>query len=153
MVIEIYFLSGKEAWKMRCSLPTEKEGYLYTLAQLSSTLKMICEENRMRVLCFLMQGERCVNEIADALRLPQNLVSHHLKVLWREGVVNRSRNEQDSRWIYYSVNREALADLNALYLSFFDEKRSAPWRACCGSGVPCCGIEGQADGLCLIKGG
>lgn len=138
---------------MGCNLPTEKRKYLYALAQLSSTLKMICEENRMRVLCFLMQGERCVNEIADALRLPQNLVSHHLKVLWREGIVNRYRDERDSRWIYYSVNRVALADLNALYLSFFDEKRSTPWRACCGSSVPCCGIEGQADGSCPMEGG
>jgi len=136
---------------MGCDLPVEKEGYLYTLAQLSSTLKMICEENRMRVLCFLMQGERCVNEIAGALRLPQNLVSHHLKVLWREGVVNRSRDDQDSRWIYYSVNREALADLNALYLSFFDEKRSTPWRACCGSSVLCCSMEGQADRSCPME--
>jgi len=138
---------------MACSLPTEKRKYPYTLAQLSSTLKMICEENRMKVLCFLMQGERCVNEIADALGLPQNLVSHHLKVLWREGIVNRCRDEQDSRWIYYSVNRDALADLNALYLSFFDEKRSTPWRACCGSSVSCCGVEGRANGLCPMGGG
>lgn len=135
------------------NLAIEERKYLYTLTQLSSTLKMICEENRMRVLCFLMQGERCVNEIAAALRLPQSLVSHHLKVLWREGVVNRSRDEQDSRWIHYSVNREVLADLNALYRGFFDEKRSAPWHACCGSSASCCGIEDQANGSCPMEGG
>lgn len=138
---------------MGCNLPTEKKRHPHTLAKLSRTLGMICEENRMRVLCFLMQGERCVNEIANALRLPQNLVSHHLKVLWKEGIVSRCRDEQDSRWIYYSVNREALADLNSSYLSFFDEKRSTPWRACCGSSFSCCGIEDQANGSCPMEGG
>jgi len=136
---------------MEVNSSTEKKKRIQTCAQLANILKMLCEEHRMKILCFLMQRERCVCEIADALRLPQNLVSHHLKVLREMGIVNRYRDERDSRWIYYSVNREALANLNALYLSFFDEKRGTPWRPCCGSSMACCSIEGQASGLCQIQ--
>jgi ArsR family transcriptional regulator len=103
----------------------------YTCAQLSSILKVLYEEHRMRILCLLMQGERCVQEISRAIKIPQSLTSHHLKVLWDRGIVKRCRDERDSRWIYYSVNREALAELNALYLRFFDENRSDPCQPSC----------------------
>jgi ArsR family transcriptional regulator len=124
---------------------------LYTCAQFSSILKVLCEEHRMKIICFLMQGDRCVQEISWAIKIPQSLTSHHLKVLWDNGIVKRSRDERDSRWIYYSVNREALADLNALYLSFFDENRSGPWQPCCGSSVDCCGVERDANGITRCK--
>lgn len=44
-------------------------------------LKALSDENRLHILCFLRKGEKCVCEIVGFLDLPQNLVSHHLKVL------------------------------------------------------------------------
>lgn len=44
-------------------------------------LKTVSEENRLKILCFLKSGEKCVCEIEEFLHLPQNLVSHHLKKL------------------------------------------------------------------------
>jgi len=108
------------------------------LAQLSSLLRALCEENRMRILCFLMQGERSVCDLAACLRLPQNLVSHHLSVLRELGLVAARRDVHDARWIYYSVDRVALAQLNALYLSFFAAERAEPWRPCCDPESGCC---------------
>ncbi|HIP97372.1 MAG TPA: ArsR family transcriptional regulator [Anaerolineae bacterium] len=58
-----------------------------SLARLSSFLKTLCEENRMSILCFLMQGERNVCNLAACLDLPQNLVSHHLGILREMGLV------------------------------------------------------------------
>ncbi len=108
------------------------------LAQLSSFLKALCEENRMRILCFLMQGERSVCDLARCLDLPQNLVSHHLGVLREIGLVTARRDEHDARWVYYSVDRAALAQSNALYLSFFAAERAKAWQLCCGPEADCC---------------
>ena len=49
--------------------------------ELINFLKIISDENRLKILCILKSGERCVCEIWQELKLPQNLVSHHLKVL------------------------------------------------------------------------
>ena len=117
------------------------------LAQLSSFLKTLCEENRMRILCFLMQGERSVCDLAACLDLPQNLVSHHLGVLRGLDLVTARRDEHDARWVYYSVDRAALAQLNALYLSFFATERAEPWRIGCGPEADCC-LECLTTGSC-----
>jgi ArsR family transcriptional regulator len=44
-------------------------------------LKKISEPNRLKILCILKDGKKCVCDIWQCLKLPQNLVSHHLKVL------------------------------------------------------------------------
>jgi ArsR family transcriptional regulator len=44
-------------------------------------IKVISESNRLKILDFLKDGEKCACEIHPKLRLPQNLSSHHLKVL------------------------------------------------------------------------
>jgi len=48
---------------------------------LAKALKKISEPNRLKILCLLKDGEKCVCDIWQCLNLPQNLVSHHLKVL------------------------------------------------------------------------
>lgn len=44
-------------------------------------LKIISDDNRLRIICLLNRGERCVCEIWQDLKISQNLASHHLKVL------------------------------------------------------------------------
>ena len=130
---------------MAVDLATKVEPQPVGLAQLSNILKTLCEQNRMRILCFLMQGERSVCDLADCLGLPQNLVSHHLSVLRELGLVAARRDAQDARWVYYSVDRAALAQLNALYLSFFAADRAEPWQLGCCAGNEYC-LE------CLVAG-
>jgi len=117
------------------------------LGGLATLLKALCEHNRMRILCFLMQGERGVCDLADCLDLHQNLVSHHLGVLRELGLVTARRDEHDARCIHYSVERTALAQLNALYLSFFAAERAHPWRVGCCAETGCC-PECRAAGVC-----
>ncbi len=48
---------------------------------IKSYIKSISEPNRLKILEFLKDGEKCACEIHPKLKLPQNLSSHHLKVL------------------------------------------------------------------------
>lgn len=44
-------------------------------------IKVISEPNRLKILEFLKESEKCACEIHPKIKLPQNLSSHHLKVL------------------------------------------------------------------------
>lgn len=76
-------------------------------------LKIISEENRVRILCMLKSGSKCVCEIWPALDLPQNLVSHHLGILKEVGLVKS--NKQGLK-VFYKLNdkklNKQLANLN-----------------------------------------
>jgi len=63
-------------------------------------LKVLAEENRLRVLCILKKGEHCVCQIIDYLGLSQSLVSHHLKSLKDAGLIEDSKR---GLWVYYSL--------------------------------------------------
>ncbi len=66
-------------------------------------LTAISEPNRMEILQFLKKGEKCACEIHPKLKLPQNLISHHLKVLKDLGLLNSRR---EGTKIIYSRNEE-----------------------------------------------
>jgi ArsR family transcriptional regulator, arsenate/arsenite/antimonite-responsive transcriptional repressor len=61
-----------------------------------------------------------------------NLISHHLRVLRQAGLVKVELDPLDARWIYYSVNAEALKEFNHAFGIFFDPGRIKPRRLTCG---------------------
>jgi len=73
---------------------------------LADFLQIISDENRLRIICFLQPGEKCVCEIWQFLDLPQNLISHHLKVL-RD--FNLLSSRKDGLKVFYSINEPELA--------------------------------------------
>jgi len=86
--------------KLKC-LCARKE-----LTHISDLLKTIAEGNRLKIICLLGKGEHCVCEIMEALDLPHNLISHHLKVLTKAGILLRRR---DGRFVFYKVNQKNFA--------------------------------------------
>ncbi len=64
-------------------------------------IKAISDETRLHILSYLKNQERCVCEITSFLGLPQNLVSHHLKVLWEYGLVEKRK---DGLKVFYKNN-------------------------------------------------
>lgn len=110
------------------SLPASPE----TLARLAERLKVLAEPKRLLIFNLLMEGVQCNCELGDFLQMPPNLISHHLGKLRAAGLVDVERDAVDSRWIHYSVNLAALAELNAVLGTFFDPSRIKPRRATCG---------------------
>lgn len=70
-------------------------------ANLAKFLRIIGDDNRLRILCLLKNGERCVCEIYPNLDLSQNLVSSHLKVMLDFGLLII---RQEWKKNYYSIN-------------------------------------------------
>lgn len=70
-------------------------------ANLAKFLRIIGDDNRLRILCLLKDGERCVCEIYPSLDLAQNLVSSHLKIMLDFGLLII---RQEWKKNYYSIN-------------------------------------------------
>jgi ArsR family transcriptional regulator len=102
------------------------------LQRLSERLKVLAEPKRLLILHLLMEGVHCNCELGDALQLAPNLISHHLRILREAGLVDVEHDALDARWVYYSINRRALDELNAAFGSFFDPTRIKPRRPTCG---------------------
>jgi ArsR family transcriptional regulator len=99
---------------------------------LADRLKVLAEPNRLLIFHFLMEGVQCNCELGDGLQIAPNLISHHLRVLREAGLVDVERDAVDARWIYYSINRQALEELNQALGAFFDPQRIKPRRLTCG---------------------
>ena len=110
------------------------------LQALADRLKVLAEPKRLLIFNMLMEGVQCNCELGDALKMPPNLISHHLSVLRQAGLVDMERDTLDARWVYYSINRKALDELNAAFGVFFDPARIKPRR-------PTCGPQGMLVGI------
>jgi ArsR family transcriptional regulator len=106
-----------------------------TTSELANLLKMLSDPSRLAIFDLLMQGVQCNCEIGNNLKMPMNLISHHLKVLRDVGLINAERDAKDARWIYYSVNLKALEQLREQFGVFFDPKRIQVRQPMCGPRV------------------
>ena len=70
--------------------------------------KCIGESNRLQIIKLLSGGEKCVNEIVEALGKEQSLISHHLKSLKHCGIVV---SQQRAQKIYYHLSDPRLSEL------------------------------------------
>lgn len=102
------------------------------LQALAEHLRVLAEPKRLLIFHLLMEGMQCNCELGEALDMPPNLISHHLRVLREAGLVESERDPFDARWVYYSVNPDTLAALNRAFGAFFDPARIKSRRLTCG---------------------
>jgi ArsR family transcriptional regulator, arsenate/arsenite/antimonite-responsive transcriptional repressor len=67
----------------------------------------LSDRTRLSILERLRLGERCVCDMTDALDAAQSRLSFHLKVLKDAGLV---LDRRDGRWMYYTLNPDALGE-------------------------------------------
>jgi len=101
-------------------------------AEVADFLRLMADPTRRRIFLELMKGETCNCEMAGLLSLPQNLISHHLRQLRRAGLLRARRDEHDQRWIYYSIDRAALARVQGELTALFDPARNEERVPDCG---------------------
>ena len=69
------------------------------------------DENRLRLLELMVDGERSVAELMNLTDLGQSLVSHHLRTLRDAGLVVTRR---DGRWIFYDIASGAMTSVRGV---------------------------------------
>ena len=63
----------------------------------------LADENRLRLLHLMRDGEICVCYLQGALKTNQPKISRHLAYLRRAGLVDARR---EGKWIYYSIRKQ-----------------------------------------------
>lgn len=79
---------------------------------LSALLKLVSDNSRLQLLCILQNGEHCVCELMEHVKLSQSLISHHLKDLKDFGLVS---DRKDSKWSYYSLTPKGTKITNLIF--------------------------------------
>src|SRR5215468_8470395 len=83
-------------------------------AQVAPLLKALAEPVRLRLMSLIAShpgGEACVCDLNDAFDLSQPTISHHLKVLYEAGLLDRDKR---GVWVYYRARPEAMRALSRL---------------------------------------
>ena len=62
--------------------------------------KALSDENRVRTLLALRDGELCVCQIIELLGLAPSTISKHLSILFQAGLLD---SRKEGRWIYYQL--------------------------------------------------
>ena len=84
--------------------------------QASDFLKSLANPVRLRILCLLVQGEAAVGDITEKLGARQSLISQHLALLRKDGMV---RPRRDGQTIYYALaDKRAERLIGVLYETF-----------------------------------
>lgn len=65
--------------------------------------KALCDENRIRILKLLQNGEKCACVLLDDLHITQPTLSHHMKILCDSGIVV---SRKEGKWMHYSISPE-----------------------------------------------
>ena len=65
--------------------------------------KAFCDENRIKILQLLLDGEKCACKLLEELNITQPTLSHHMKTLLDSGIVE---GRKEGKWMHYSISEE-----------------------------------------------
>ena len=95
--------------------------------RIAQIFKALCDENRIRILKLLHNGEMCACKLLDALNISQPTLSHHMKILCDAGIVN---GRKEGKWMHYSICSESSAELSAMLRQLLTAA-NVPDNCCC----------------------
>lgn len=80
-------------------------------SELNRFLKIVSDENRLKILLLLIDGEMNVTNIYGKLKIPQNLTSHHISKLKSLDLLVEKK---DGTFRNYRTNSKKLRDYGHL---------------------------------------
>ncbi|MFV0288459.1 MAG: ArsR/SmtB family transcription factor [Mycoplasmatales bacterium] len=99
--------------------------------ELVTFLKLIADENRLKIIDMLSCKELANKELLEYLEISQPTLSHHIKILEQGNLVNK---RIDKNTHYYSLNIEQFKKGNLELKKTYINKRTCS----CFKGGKCC---------------
>lgn len=90
---------------------SKDSGKIGAIRKAHSFLRAIADPNRLKIVCILQGGPKCVCEIVPAVGISDKLASHHLKQLKNAGLLSEKR---EGNFIRYSLDRKAIREYKKL---------------------------------------
>mgnify|MGYP000848135592 CR=1 FL=1 len=73
----------------------------------SKVFKALCDENRLRILELLRNGEKCACKLLEDIDIGQSSLSYHMKILVESGIVE---SRQEGKWTHYKISQQGIRD-------------------------------------------
>ena len=84
--------------------------------QVTRLLKCIANEQRLLVLCQLMEGEKTAGDLTQITGMSQSAVSQHLALLRDNEIVTTRR---ESQFIFYSLSSREMREMIGLLYNLY----------------------------------
>ena len=98
------------------------------IPRIAELCNALADEARVEIVARLLDGEKCVCDLTDALDTGQSRLSYHLKVLKDAGLVTDRR---EGRWSYYTLTRDAFVEAESLLASIRPKPVRTTRITCC----------------------
>ncbi|MDQ2664590.1 MAG: metalloregulator ArsR/SmtB family transcription factor [Gemmatimonadota bacterium] len=98
------------------------------VSRVAELCNALADEARVEIVTRLLDGEKCVCDLMDALDAAQSRLSYHLKVLKDAGLVTDRR---EGRWSYYTLERPAFLEAEELLSMLRPRAPRASRSTCC----------------------
>lgn len=86
------------------------------LRKLQLVFQTLSDYNRLKIIRFICEKESSVGEIVKEIKLSQPLVSHHLRVLKENGILETKRK---GPFIYYFIKDRKILEAINMFLEIF----------------------------------
>ena len=97
-----------------------KELELEFIHEMAEFFKIFGDTTRIRILQVLLEGEKNVGELADALEMTQSAISHQLRVLRQNDLVKYRR---EGKTVFYSLDDEHVENVMHQGMAHLRHKR------------------------------
>ena len=82
-----------------------------TYTENAKVFKAFCDENRLRILELLQDGDLCACVLIEKLGIKQPALSYHMKILVEAGIVQAT---SVGKWTHYHISETGCANAEAL---------------------------------------
>jgi len=90
--------------------------------------KALSDPNRLLIIDYLLENERCACKILDQLQISQSTLSYHMRILCESAVVNARK---EGKWMHYSLNKIKLKELKEVLVYFTKEDSNNSIKCLC----------------------
>ena len=98
------------------------------VTRIATLCNALADEARVEIVARLLDGEKCVCDLTEALETGQSRLSYHLRVLKDAGLVTDRR---EGRWAYYALDPDAFSQLEEFVGALPSTKLSVLASRCC----------------------
>ena len=89
-------------------MPSQSKTNLNNCETLLPFLRVVSNTTRLKILCLLLEGERCVGDINKLLGAKQSYISQQLKVLRKVAYL---KNRREGVKVYYRMANEKVGEV------------------------------------------
>lgn len=73
------------------------------IKRMTVVFKAFCDENRIKILRLLADGEKCACKLLEEMNVTQPTLSHHMKILCDSGI---AVGRKEGKWMHYSISAD-----------------------------------------------